>query len=117
MSSNSFAEKIKSVNNLLLAKLIIVLLLTIIATHFFTEYATQEYMKGMEITQTGLPNDLTKYEKETQTLLDYQPYTNSGFSFLVVLVGISLVVGAYEITVLLISFLIGKSITRREKLK
>ena len=99
----------KSSRNVIIAKIFILVGLTLVGSHFFAQNAAQQYKQGRELTQEEY---IERFDEYKGRLLNAKQYDNplvAGFAMLMVL---SFLIGSYELTALLIGFLIGKVIKR-----
>ena len=97
----------RSTRNRFIAKLIILLGLTAFGSHLFIQDATQTYEKGLELTQEKY---LERFDEYKGKLLNSKTYTNAPFSTFVMFIVVSFLIGSYELTALIIGFIIGKII-------
>jgi hypothetical protein len=93
--------------NILFAKLIIVLVLTIFLSYAFIQDSKLKYQKGVELTKELYVEEYTKYRND---LLDYEKYVNPISSAFFTLLAVSFLVSSYELSVWLIIFLVKKII-------
>ena len=90
-----------------MAKLILLLGLTAFASYLFIQDAARQYEKGRGLTQEKY---LEKFDEYKGYLLNSKPYTNVPFSTFVMFIFVSFLIGSYELTALMIGFIIGKLI-------
>jgi hypothetical protein len=95
----------KSNRNAFLTRLVLILLLTVIASHFYIQDANQRYQTGKELTKTTY---IEQYQNYRENLLDSQKYTNVITSVFTVFLGITILVSSYELIIWAISLIIKK---------
>lgn len=76
---------------------------------FFTQYETQNYEKGRELMQEKYLEGFDEYKG---SLLSSKETANVPVATLVMFLMVSSLIGSYELTALLIGFIIGKLIRR-----
>lgn len=97
----------KSSRNVLFAKVLILLALSITGGYFFAKNGAQRYEKGRELTQEQYLEGFDEYKG---ALLNAKQFDNLPFSIFVMLMVMSFLIGSYELTALIIGFMIGKVI-------
>lgn len=102
----------RSSKNVFFAKIAILSILTILGGHFFAQHSAQEYKKGRELTREKYLEGFDEYKG---SLLNSGSYDNPLLSTLSMFLVFSFLIGSYELTVLLIGFLIGKVIGDNKK--
>jgi hypothetical protein len=95
----------KSTRNIFFAKMIILLVLTLLGGYFYTQNAYQKYERGNELTKEKYLEEFDAYKG---SLLSAKYYKNQLFSTFIVLITVSFFIGSYELTALGIGFIIGK---------
>lgn len=95
----------KSSRNIFFAKIIILLSLTLLGGYFFAQNGARQYEKGRELTQEKY---LERFDEYKGALLNAKQYDNPLMSTFVMFIVISFLIGSYELTALIIGFLIGK---------
>jgi hypothetical protein len=99
----------KSSRNSFFAKMIILLILTLVGGYFFAQEGTRQYEKGRELTQEKY---LERFDEYKGALLNRKQFENPLLSTITMFIFVSFLIGSYELTVLIIGFLIGKVIRR-----
>lgn len=100
----------KSTRNIFLAKLLILLGLIVGGSYLFTQAGVQEYEKGLELTKEQY---VEKFDQYKASLLNAKQFhDNPLLATFVVLIMVSFLIGSYELTALIISFIIGKVIRK-----
>lgn len=100
----------RSSRNVFLAKIIILSGLTLLGGYFFVQDGARKYERGRELTQEKY---LEKFDEYKGALLNAKQYSdNPLFSTFIMLIVVSFLIGSYELTALIIGFLIGKVIRR-----
>lgn len=99
----------RSSRNVYFAKMIIVLGLTLLGGYFFVKDGAQKYERGRELTQEKYLERFVEYKG---ALLKAKQYDNPILSTFVMLIVVSFLIGSYELTALIIGFIIGKVIRR-----
>lgn len=97
---------------MLFSKLIITLVLTVIISYSFVYNANQQYKKGIELTQKSY---IKQYKEYKDDLLAYKQFTYVPSSTFFTFVGVSILVGSYELSTFLISLLLKKAFNKRSK--
>ncbi|UKO99947.1 hypothetical protein [Nostoc sp. UHCC 0870] len=99
----------KSSRNAFFAKMIILLTLTLLLGYFYGQDGARRYEKGRELTQEKY---LEKFDEYKGALLNGKQFENPLLSTFAAFIVISFLIGSYELTALIIGFLIGKVIRR-----
>ena len=99
----------RSSRNVFLAKMITLLGLTLLGGYFFAQDGARKHERGRELTQEKY---LEKFDEYKGVLLDAKKYDDPLLSTLSMFLAVSFLIGSYELTVLIIGFLIGKVIRR-----
>lgn len=97
----------RSARNGAIAKILILMAFALLAGHFYARDAAREYELGLERIQTGEVERTRAYEAE---LSAHQRNSNLVFASFIMLLGLGIFFGAYELLALLVGFLIGKVI-------
>ena len=107
----TFFIKIPSISrrNVFFAKMIILLGLTLLGGYFVAQDSSLQYERGRALTQEKYLERFDEYKGE---LLKAKETDNQLFSTFVMLIALSFLIGSYELTALIIGFLIGKVIRR-----
>jgi hypothetical protein len=106
--SLSFVVK-KSTKNVFIAKVIILLSLSFLGGYFFAKDGARKYEKGRELTQEQY---LARFDEYKGALLNAKQYDNPALATFVMLIVVSFLIGSYELTALIIGFIIGKLLRR-----
>lgn len=101
----------RSTRNIWIAKFIILLASTAIFSSIFLEASLINYKKGQELTKEEY---IANYEQYKNSLLASKTYTNAPLSTLAVFIMFAFLLGSYELTALIIGFIIGKLITPKK---
>jgi len=99
----------RSTRNVWLAKILILLSLSFLGGYLFTQDGARKYEKGRELTEEKYQEKFNEYRA---TLLNAKQYDNPLFATFIMLIMVSFLIGSYELTALVIGFLIGKVIRR-----
>ncbi|MEH2121612.1 hypothetical protein [Nostoc sp.] len=100
----------KSTRNVFIAKIVILLGLTLLAGYWFARESANKYEKGRELTQEKY---LERFDEYKGALLNAKQYDdNPLFTTFIMLIVVSFLIGSYELTALIIGFIIGKVIRR-----
>jgi predicted PurR-regulated permease PerM len=99
----------KSTRNVFFSKILILLVLTLLGGYFFARDGSQKYEKGRELTQEKY---LERFDAYKGGLLSAKQYDNPLLSTFVMLIVVSFLIGSYELTALIIGFIIGKVVRR-----
>jgi hypothetical protein len=99
----------RSSKNVFFAKMIILLGLTLLGGYFFTQDSARKYERGRELTQEKY---LERFDEYKGALLNAKQYDNQLLYTFVMFIVVSFLIGSYELTALIIGFLIGKVIRR-----
>lgn len=98
----------KLARNALLAKLIVVIGLTALFSHYWIKEASRDYEEGKKLTPQIY---LEKYEEQKGKLLQSGRYAqNQAITITAAFIVMAILVGSYELMVLVIGLLIGKLI-------
>lgn len=98
----------RSSRNVFFAKIIILLGLSLLGSYFFAQDGIRKYERGQELTQEEY---LERFDEYKGALLNgKQQYENPLFSTFIMLIVLSFLIGSYELTAVIIGFLIGKVI-------
>ena len=97
----------KSTRNVFLAKIFILLSLTLVGGYLFAQDGAQKYERGRELTKEKY---LERFDQYKGALLNAKQYDNPLLSSFVMLILVSFLIGSYELTALMIGFIIGKLI-------
>jgi hypothetical protein len=98
----------KLARNALLAKFIVVIGLTALFSHYWIKEASQDYEEGKKLTPQIY---IEKYEEQKGKLLQSGRYAeNQPLTITAAFIVIAILVGSYEVMVLVIGLLIGKLI-------
>jgi hypothetical protein len=92
---------------MILAKLVLLLGLSCFGGYLFTQEASRQYEKGLQLTEAAYQQEFQQYKS---ALLNRQRYDNLPFSVFVMLMVFAFWIGSYELLAILIGFLIGKVI-------
>lgn len=104
----SFVVK-RSTKNVFIAKVIILVSLSFLAGYFFAKDGAERYEKGRELTQEQY---LARFDEYKGTLLNAKQFDNPPLATFVMFILVSFLIGSYELTALIIGFIIGKLIRR-----
>ncbi len=105
-SDNNITIGIKSsVRNQLIARTIIVIILSSALGIFFAKDANEKYQKGSELTQEKYLKNFDRYKN---SLMSGNAPTHPAMAILVSLMMISFLIGSYELAALAISLMIRK---------
>lgn len=99
----------RSSRNVFLAKMIILLCLTLLGGYFFAQDGARKYERGRELTQEKY---LERFDEYKGALLNTKQCDNPIFSTFIMFIVVSFLIGSYELTALIIGFFIGKVIRR-----
>ncbi|UJB73228.1 hypothetical protein HRE53_31490 (plasmid) [Acaryochloris sp. 'Moss Beach'] len=100
----------KSGRNVFIAKMIILVGFSLLTGHLYTQDGIQSYERGRELTQEQY---LEGYEEYKGKLLqEGGQKSNPIFSTFVAFIGFTILIFSYELTAIMIGFLIGKVIKR-----
>lgn len=99
----------RSSRNVFFAKMIILLGLTLLGGSFFAQDGAQKYKRGRELTEEKY---LERFDEYKGALLNAKQFDNPLLSTFTMLILVSFLIGSYELTALIIGFLIGKVIRR-----
>jgi uncharacterized membrane-anchored protein YhcB (DUF1043 family) len=99
----------KSTRNVFLAKILILLGLTLLGGYWFARTGANQYEKGRELTQEKY---LERFDEYKGALLNAKQYDNPLFATFIMLMFVSFFISSYELTALIIGFIIGKIIRR-----
>ncbi len=99
----------RSSRNVFFAKMIIILGLSILGGYLFAQDSARQYEMGRELTQEQY---LERFDEYKSALLNAEQYDDPLFSTFITLIVVSFLIGSYELTALIIGFLIGKVIRR-----
>ena len=97
----------KSTRNVFFAKILILLGLTLLGGYGFARHSANQYERGRELTQEKY---LERFDGYKGSLLSAKQYDNPLLSIFVMLIVVSFLIGSYELTALIIGFIIGKVI-------
>ncbi len=97
----------KSSRNVFIAKVIILLSLSLLGGYFFAQDGARKYEKGRKLTQEKY---LEKFDDYKGTLLNAKQYDNPALATFVMLIVVSFLIGSYELMALIIGLIIGKLI-------
>ncbi|MBW4532596.1 MAG: hypothetical protein KME09_01535 [Pleurocapsa minor HA4230-MV1] len=99
----------KSTRNVFFAKILILLGLTLLGGYWFARKSANDYERGCELTQEKY---LERFDEYKGALLNAKQYDNPLYSTFLMLIVVSFFIGSYELTTLIIGFIIGKVIRR-----
>jgi hypothetical protein len=99
----------RSSRNIFFAKTILLLGLTLLGGYSFAKDNARQYERGRELTQEKYLEGFNKYKN---SLLDAQKYDNPVLATFLMLIVVSFLICSYELTALIIGFMIGKLIRR-----
>lgn len=99
----------RSSRNAFLAKVIILLSLSLLGGHFLAQHNFQQYEQGRALTQEKYMEGYDQYQSK---LLSAKQYDNPLMTTFVMLMVLSFFIGSYELTALIVGLLIGKVIRR-----
>lgn len=99
----------RSSRNTFFAKLLILLSLTVLAGQFFAQNGAREYEKGRNLTEEKYLEGFDEYKG---ALLEGKQYDDPLIATFVMFIIVSFLIGTYELTTIILGFLIGKVIRR-----
>lgn len=99
----------RSTRNVFFAKMIILLGLALLGGYVFARDGAQRYERGRELTQEKYLKEFDDYKG---ALLRAKQYDNPVLATFVMLMVVSFLICSYELTALIIGFMIGKVVKR-----
>lgn len=99
----------KPTRNKVIAKVLILIVLSGVGGYVFARDGAQKYEKGRELTREKY---LERYEQYKGTLLNAKQYDNLPLATVCMLMVVAFLFGSYELIALMIGFIIGKLIIR-----
>ncbi|MBK1990378.1 hypothetical protein A0J48_023115 [Sphaerospermopsis aphanizomenoides BCCUSP55] len=97
----------KSNRNIFIAKVLILLGLSVLGGYFLARESARKYELGRELTREKYLEEFVEYKG---ALLSAKRQDNPVLATLAMLIVISFLIGSYELTALIIGFMIGKFI-------
>lgn len=86
----------KTRNYWIFSRLLVFVFLVFVVGGFFTHYSSDAYQKGLELTKEIYIKDFDSVKEE---LLSSKPYANYLYSLFITFIGMSIIVGSYELAV------------------